>query len=278
VKEEVNKLFGVKEKLQVLIDMDADVDVDVDADDEGGHGGENVTDVEMKDSFVLHEKACGSLTWDLNLVVSGSNTVYKWEEPVEARGQDHYKVLGGGSAYSPTMNLWPREDELYRRVGVLPALTPAAGNAYHRVGVYTVSFALRFSVVDLTAPTSTHTPAPVPIAPMLENKCFIGLAEVGLDDALFVNNYWKVDAFNGTLYERLTAILHDETDFLQPGHVLTLELDCSSGRLTFFRDGREHGTLHLQSDMTKLQFVAQIPIVGFEVVIVDDPVLVRRFL
>jgi hypothetical protein len=262
VKVEVNKLFGVKEKLQVLIDVEANLEHD------------NVTDVELKDSFVLHKKDCGSMGWNLGLMVAQCEEVYKWEEPDASSGQDHYKVHAGGSVYVPTTNLWPKRDEIYRRVGILPTLTPAAGIQYHHVGIYTISFALRYNVVDLAAPTRTHLLA---AAPVLEKKCWIGLAEVALDEACHLNEFWKIDAFNGTLFERQTAIFHDEVDFLDPGHVLTLKLDCSIGKLTFFRDGVQHGTLHLRSNMAKLQFVAHIPIVGFEVAIVDDPILVHRF-
>jgi hypothetical protein len=224
----------------------------------------------MMDAFVLHMKDCGSTTWNFNLLVCLCSQVYKWEEPDEARGQDHFKVLADGKTYSPTRDLHPRHDPLFQRVGVVPSILPAVGIGHHRVGVYTISFAVKYSGDDSPDLTCPLTPD---VALRLVSGCYIGLAEVGLEETQWD---WKIDAFSGEVYGPRFRSLHDMTDFLHPGYVLTLKMDCSTGRLTFFRDGNEHAHLYVEGPMVELQFVAHIPIAGFEVDIVDDPVLVHE--
>jgi hypothetical protein len=264
VKEEISKLFGVEEKLQLLCDADADVDEDICA-----------SDVLLMDAYVLHKKECGSMSWNFNMLVCQCCQVYKWEEPDEAKGRDHFRVLADGLVYSPMRDLHPRQDPLFQRVGVVPTIIPAVRMGHRRVGVYVISFAVKYSdddSLDLTCPLTPD------VALRLTSGCYIGLAEVGLDDTQWE---WKIDVSTGTVSDPRNEVFLDTTniqqfytDFLHPGHVLTLKMDCTEGRLTFFRDGDECAHLFVaEYPMVELQFVAHIPIAGFDVVIVDDPVL-----
>jgi hypothetical protein len=96
---------------------------------------------------------------------------------------------------------------------------------------------------------------------------------------------WAIDPLNGKLQTSFGTRVSSnkngrsgrkafrrEGGFLRPGHVLTMKVDCTELKLSFFRDGGLYGSLPLPRGLMQgMQFFAYMPVVGFDIVIVPDP-------
>jgi hypothetical protein len=266
LRKKAASVFGVMQKCIVLVDKDGTV---------------------MDDSEVLRRKAGDDGHFNVQMAVVGSDGGYQWTNdgtsgvPIkETAASVTYEVspCGGKLKATTVLGCDDSRDVAY----VVPVLSPAvayqsdcfAGDMH--IGAYSISFKLGLSDTN-TSNTGTAASATAP-SPSLRPGCYIGIQSYQGPHFLLGDMYASIDLFTGkgtTLPRpRRCGPMTDGIPFLSVGNVLTMLVDFRLMRVMFFVDGRAVHTAFLDiGDLAAMQAVAYIPVLGYEVSIVGDPIL-----
>jgi hypothetical protein len=232
LKEKVKDVFGIDEKRQTLVNTR--------------------TGLAMEDQAVMKARHL-CLEWNFTLFVKEASGGFAWYKDTRFELPDEIEDVS--ILTSAHRN----------KMCVVPKIVPAKGFTTTYAGVYSISFAVYFS--------NTRLGNAVP-RPQLTKGCYFGLRQAHDDSSCERSTTFAIDAFSGKVWE---SRHRDETaeghyqNFLCPGKVLTMKVNCAEQRLYFYRDSILFGSLRLEnSTMMGMQFMAHIPVPGFEIYIVDD--------
>jgi hypothetical protein len=238
VKENVNTLWGIPEKMQLLLDDDGDENEPLD------------------DNFLLRRKPCGSMSWKLTLVLCESRGAYSYDDVTTSSML--CELLDDGT----TLRVLSSKAFYEQPIDILPKLFPATGLVYEHDGVYTISFELKYS----DSITGSSIPA-------LTSGCFIGLKNLRITENTNCSKSWGIDIHTGKIFNDFDEDDSDWVGFLHPGHVLTMRLNCRRSMLYFYRDAKIHGSISVDKGAMHhgLQFFVNVFVAGFDICIVCDP-------
>jgi hypothetical protein len=267
VKRKVSDLLGIDVRCQMMEDLENNTGEELKDSDVLGYK-EVSHDMKKFKLLLVESESCGALEWnndnvfELNLDPT-SPVLYE----MESGGYTQLTVLANPAHVVvdapppiglPSIIGLPRHS-LKKAVFIRP-FHPAKNYEDDGFdGDYSVSFLLSLDEINVQTPT-----------PTLHEGCFFGMKSTEGRR----NGVWTIDAYSARIMDDREGVVQYARRGFQPGDVITMRMNCFNRRLLFYRDGDEIGHCRLESaHFGTMSFVVHIPVVGFKITLVQDPVL-----